>query len=309
MSVVRPTVRWMRQAFVVPFTSDAEFVEIAELGEARGWDAVFSWEAVYRHDAWALLAAAAVRTSRIRLGTLLTPVARYRPWDLAQRVATVDRLSGGRVVLGAGLGAVNANWLSFEPDEGRAVRARRLDEGLEVYAGLLAGSSDGTLGGSGDEQAGVAYEHDGEFWTVRPVTELAPAPPVQRPYPPVWVVGALVPGRERQRSLERAARWQGIFPALVGGAEGSSGLTLDALGEIVERLQGLRSDAQLPWEGYDVVVEGDSHGDFGGVHGSPAPWADAGGTWWVESWWDLPQGEAGVDELRRRVDQGPREIA
>lgn len=284
----------MRHGFVVPFTSDLEFVEIAQQAEARGWDAVFSWEAVYRHSAWALLAAAAVRTEHIRLGTLLTPVARYRPWDLAQSVATVDRLSGGRVILGAGLGAVNANWLSFEADEGRAVRARRVDEGLAVYAGLLG--ADG----------GAAYEHAGEFWTVRPVTDLAPSPPVQRPHPPVWVVGALVPGKERQRSLERAARWQGVFPALAGGAEGSSGLTLDVLGEIVARLRALRAEHGLPWDGYDVVVEGDSHGRFGSVHGSPQPWADAGATWWVESWWDLPDGPAGVAELRRRVDIGPR---
>lgn len=293
LSAAVASLKRMRHGFVVPFTSDLEFVEIAEQGEARGWDAVFSWEAVYRHDAWALLAAAAVRTERIRLGTLLTPVARYRPWDLAQSVATVDRLSGGRVVLGAGLGAVNANWLSFEPDEGRAVRARRVDEGLEVYAGLLSADPAG-------------YEHVGEFWTVRPVTELAPAPPVQRPHPPVWVVGAFVPGTKRQRSLERAARWQGIFPALVGGAEGSSGLTLDALAEIVDRLRSLRREQGLPWEGYDVVVEGDTHGDFGSVQGSPQPWADAGATWWVESWWDLPEGPEGVAELRRRVDVGPR---
>lgn len=283
----------MRHGFVVPFTTEHEFVELAELGEARGWDAVFTWEAVYRHDAWAVLAAAAARTARIRLGTLITPVARYRPWDLTQRVATVDRLSGGRVVLGVGLGAINANWLSFEADPGRAERARRVDEGLEVYAGLL---------GSSDTEP---YQHVGEFWTVRPVTELAPPPPVQRPHPPVWVVGALVPERERQRSLERAARWQGIFPALAGGAEGSSGMTLDALAEIVDQLQALRSGLGLPWEGYDVVVEGDSHGGFGVVQGSPRPWAEAGATWWVESWWDLPEGPDGVTELRRRVDGGP----
>jgi alkanesulfonate monooxygenase SsuD/methylene tetrahydromethanopterin reductase-like flavin-dependent oxidoreductase (luciferase family) len=284
----------MRHGLVIPFSSDPEFVELAVLAEARGWDAVFSWEAVYRHSAWALLAAAAVRTRRVRLGTLLTPVARYRPWDLAQHVATVDRLSGGRVVLGAGLGAVNANWLSFEPDEGRAVRARRLDEGLEVYAGLL-----GT-----DDRGG--YAHTGEQWTVRPVTELVPAPPVQRPHPPVWVVGALVPGRDRQPSLERAARWQGVFPAVAGGAEGSSGLTLEALGEIVDRIRELRAERGLPWDGYDVVVEGDSHGGFGTVHGSPGPWEQAGATWWVESWWDLPDTPDGVTELRRRIEAGPR---
>lgn len=290
-----PTLGVMRHGVVIPFTSDLELVELATLAEARGWDAVFSWEAVYRHSAWALLAAAAVRTERIRLGTLLTPVARYRPWDLAQHVATVDRLSGGRVILGAGLGAVNANWLSFEPDEPRAVRARKVDEGLEVYAGLLASAT-----------TGEPYAHEGEFWSVRPVTELAPPPPVQQPHPPVWTVGALVRGRERQPSLDRAARWQGIFPALVGGAEGSSGLTLDALGEIVDRVRVTRAGLGLPWEGYDVVVEGDSHGDFGDVHGSPVPWGEAGATWWVESWWDVPEGAEGLAELHRRVELGPQ---
>ncbi|CCH76210.1 Luciferase-like monooxygenase [Nostocoides japonicum T1-X7] len=280
----------MRYGFVVPFASERQFVELARLGEARGWDAVFSWEAVHGPDAWVTLGAAAVETSRIRLGTLLTPVPRYRPWDLAGRVATVDRLSEGRVVLGAGLGAVNGNWLAFAPDEGRAVRAAQLDEGLEVYAGLLAGQP---------------YEHEGRFWTVRPVTELVPPPPVQRPHPPVWVVGMLVRGRSRQPSLDRAARWQGIFPAVSGGPEGSSGLTRDGLGEIVEHLRRVRSDLGLPWESYDVVIEGDSHGGFGDIHGPASEWADLGATWWVESWWDLPGGEEGVAELFRRVDLGP----
>jgi len=120
------------------------------------------------------------------------------------------------------------------------------------------------------------------------------------------VVGALVAGHARQPSLDRAARWQGILPALAGGADGSSGLTLDALHEIVERVRATRVGLGLPWEGYDVVVEGDSHGGFGEVRGSPAPWADAGATWWVESWWDVPEGPDGLAELHRRVELGPR---
>src|SRR5580765_1206177 len=280
----------MRYGFVVPFASEREFAELAALGEARGWDGVFTWEAAYRHAAWPTLAAAAMVTERVRLGTLLTPVPRYRPWDLAANAATVDRVSGGRVVLGAGLGAMNANWLAFEPDKGRAVRARQLDEGLAIWSGLLAGQP---------------FSYAGEFWTAREVTELAPPPPVQQPHPPVWLVGAWVPGRERQPSLERAARWQGIFPAVAAGQEGSSGLTLDALAEIVSRLHGIRDGLGLPWAGYDVVVEGDSHGDFGNVHGAPQPWADAGATWWMESWWDVEEGPAGVQEIRRRVELGP----
>jgi len=80
----------MRHGCVIPYASEREFVELAQLAETSGWDAVFSWEAVWGQDAWATLAAAAVLTSRVRLGTLLTPESRHRPWDLASRVATVE---------------------------------------------------------------------------------------------------------------------------------------------------------------------------------------------------------------------------
>lgn len=280
----------MRFAYVVPYTTELEFVELARLGEEHGWDAVFSWEAVFRHDAWATLAAAAVSTERIRLGTLITPVPRYRPWDLAARVGSVDRLSGGRVVLGAGLGAPNANWLAFEPDDGRAVRAQRLDEGLDILTGLLGGQP---------------FSYDGRHFSARPVTELAPPPPVQRPHPPIWLVGALVRGRQRQPSLARAARYDGIFPAVARAAEGQSGITLETFGEIVQRVRDFRAEAGLGDRPYDFVIEGDSYHGFVEVEGGPADWEAAGATWWVESWWDLPETSETVDELRRRITAGP----
>ncbi len=283
--------RAMRFGAVIPYADERTFTELASLAEHAGWDMVFSWEAVWGQDAWATLAAAAMVTERVRLGTLLTPASRYRPWDLASRVASVDRLSDGRVTLGVGLGALHGNWLAFEPDEGRAVRAAKLDEGLAIYAGLMGGQP---------------FEFTGEHFSARPVPELIPPMPTQRPHPPVWVVGALVPGRARQRSLERAARWQGVFPALAAGQSGQSGLTLDALREVVDRIGSLRADAGLSMEGYDVVVEGDSHGSFGGVRPPVQPWADAGATWWVESWWDLPDSPEGVAEVRRRLALGPR---
>lgn len=280
----------MRYAAVIPYAGEREFAHLAALAEDAGWDMVFTWETVFGRDAWATLAAAAMTTARIRLGTLITPASRYRPWDLAARVGSVDRLSAGRVTLGVGLGALNGNWLAFEPDEGRAARARKLDECLAVYAGLLAGQP---------------FSYAGEFVTVEPVTELAPPPPVQRPHPPVWCVGALVPGRTRQRSVERAARWQGVFPAVAGGPGGSSGLTLEALREIVERIGLAREAAGATMTGYDVVVEGDSHGDFGTVRPPLGQWAAAGATWWVESWWDLPETPEGLAETARRLALGP----
>ena len=282
----------MRYGAVIPYASEPEFVRLARVAEDAGWDMVFTWEAVWGQDAWATLAAAAVATERIRLGTLLTPASRYRPWDLAGRVGSVDRLSGGRVTLGVGLGALHDNWLAFEPDEGRAVRAAKLDEGLAVYAGLLGGQP---------------FSFEGEHWSARPVEMLVPPPPVQRPHPPVWVVGAFVPGRDRQRSLERAARWQGLLPAVAGGSleEPGSRLTPETLREIVDRVAALRADAGLTMDGYDVVVEGDGHGSFGTVRPPVEPWAEAGGTWWVESWWDLPDSPDGRAETERRLRLGP----
>ncbi len=275
---------------MIPWASEREFADVAALAEQAGWDMVLSWEAVWAQDAWVTLAAAAMTTDRIRLGTLLTPASRYRPWDLASRVGSVDRLSGGRVTLGVGLGALHGNWLAFEPDEGRAARAAKLDEGLAVYAGLMAGQP---------------FEFSGEHWSALPVEEIVPPPPAQRPHPPVWCVGALVPGRSRQRSLERAARWEGVLPALAAGQEGHSGLTREALRTVVEHIASLRADAGLTMDGYDVVVEGDSHGGFGAVRPPVEGWAEAGATWWVESWWDLPNSSDGLAELRRRIELGP----
>lgn len=280
----------MKFAYVVPFTTELEFVELAQLGEEHGWDAVFSWEAVYRHDAWATLAAAAMSTERIRLGTLLTPLPRYRPWDLAARVGSVDRLSGGRVILGVGLGAPNDNWLAFEPDEGRKVRAQKLDEGLDILTGLLAGQP---------------FSYDGTHFSARPVTELAPPPPAQRPHPPIWVVGALVRGRQRQPSLARAARYDGVFPAVARAAEGQSGITLESFAEIVRQIREFRARDDLASKPFDFVVEGDSYRGFVDTEGQPSDWEALGATWWVESWWDLPESPAGVDELRRRIAAGP----
>ena len=167
----------MRFGFVVPYADAREFADLAALGEQRGWDAVFTWESVWGLHAWVTLGAAAMVTERIRLGTLLTPASRWRPWDLASAVLTVDRLSGGRAVMGVGLGALNGNWTAFEDDEGRRVRAEKLDECLAVYDGLMRGqpftyNGDAFLGQAGRrarprpagpaaEAAGLGHRREG----------------------------------------------------------------------------------------------------------------------------------------------------
>jgi alkanesulfonate monooxygenase SsuD/methylene tetrahydromethanopterin reductase-like flavin-dependent oxidoreductase (luciferase family) len=285
----------MRTGFVVPYAAEREFVELARLGEERGWDAVFGWEALYGVDAWVQLGAAAMVTDRIRLGTLLTPASRHRPWDLASSVGSVDRISGGRAIMSVGLGALHPGWTAFEPDEGRAVRAAKLDEALAVWAGLL-------------EDAG-SFTFEGRHYSAGANDFMLPPPTPQRPHPPVWVVGAPTPGGGRQRSLERAARWQGLLPAIHPPEDGAP-KSLDDFAAVVEGVRRIRADLGLPWHGYDVVLEADSWGSFTSLEpAEPAAWEEAGATWWVESWWDVPQGPEGLAQVRRRVEAGPPQLA
>jgi len=282
----------MRFGFVVPYASAREFTELAALGERHGWDGVFTWEALWGEHAWVTLGAAAMATERIRLGTLLTPASRWRPWDLASAVGTVDRLSGGRVVMSVGLGALHEGWTAFEPDEGRRARAEKLDECLTIYDGLMRGQP---------------FSYDGRHYSARPTDHLVPDPPVQRPRPPVWVVGARMAGRDTQPSLARAARWDGVLPAIYdkpGTGRDLSGP--DELASIVAEVRELRSAAGLADAPYDVALEADSSGEFMKLDPpGPGPWAAAGATWWVESWWTIEPGPAGLAEVRRRVEAGP----
>src|SRR5689334_4041612 len=151
----------MRFGFVVPYASAREFTELAAAGERCGWDAVFTWEAVWGEAAWVTLGAAAMATERIRLGTMLTPASRWRPWDLASAVGTVDRLSGGRAMMTVGLGALHEGWTAFEADEGRRARAEKLDECLAIYDGLMRGQP---------------FTYDGRHYSARPTDHLLPEP-------------------------------------------------------------------------------------------------------------------------------------
>src|SRR5437667_12547048 len=98
----------MLTGFVLPGGSATEQLEQAVLAERSGWDGVFVWETAYGVDAWSLLAAMARETTRVRLGTMLTPLPWRRPWKVASQAVTLDELSGGRAILAVGLGATDA---------------------------------------------------------------------------------------------------------------------------------------------------------------------------------------------------------
>ena len=124
---------------------------------------------------------------------MLTPLPRRKPWDVAGQAATLDVLSDGRAQLAVGLGALHPGWTAFEADEGRRVRAEKLDEGLAVYDGLMRGQP---------------FAFEGRHYRCTPTDVLVPRPPVQRPRVPVWVVGAY----PSERSLARAARGTACCP-------------------------------------------------------------------------------------------------
>lgn len=281
----------------MPFGDAADVADAAVLAESTGWDGIFVWEPVWGVDAWVSLTAAAMVTESIRLGTMLTPLPRVRPWDLASKAATLDRLCDGRVQVAVGLGAVHQGWTAFEADQGRATRVELLEEGLAVYDGLMRGQP---------------FSYDGSHYHVRPTDFFVPDPPVQRPRVPVWVVGAYRPGQKRQPSVDRASRWDGLLPYWIDanhpGPAGTATVGVDGparLAEMVTHARSAREAAGSPWQGFDVIHEARSHGADPTSPADPRVWAQAGATWWLESAWDLDRTQAGHAELFRRVQAGP----
>ena len=194
-----------RGIFVAPFDELSEPALVAELAaeaEANGWEGFFVWDHIRYSaptravaDPWVTLAAVAAATKQLKIGPLVTPLSRRRVHKLARETVTLDRLSGGRLVLGAGLGSDHHGELApFGDVEDPRERARLLDEGLDRL---------------------VAY-WGGEF----------EPPPVQQPRIPVWIA-ARYPNR---RPVRRAARWDGLFPIELPGPEALAAL----VGEVRE---------------------------------------------------------------------------
>ncbi|MCW3015762.1 MAG: luciferase [Solirubrobacterales bacterium] len=261
--------------FVAPFDELSEpsvLVELAVRAEARGWDGIYLWDhIVYRDpvvalaDPWIALAAMAAATQRVRLGPLITPPARRRPWKLAREATTLDRLSAGRLTLGLGLGSDNSGELSGfgeELDDRR--RAGMLEEALAVLEQCWSGEP---------------VRFSGEHFQVdaKPFAPL----PVQSPRPPLWLASR---GSAR-RPMLRAARYDGWFPIELEGPE--------QLAAGVQTIQAERRAAGRDGA-FDVVVTG-------GPEEDPRPWREAGATWWLTGFSLQP----GLAEVRAAIDAGP----
>jgi alkanesulfonate monooxygenase SsuD/methylene tetrahydromethanopterin reductase-like flavin-dependent oxidoreductase (luciferase family) len=276
------------------FASPEVFAEVARRAEAAGWDGLLVWDHLVEEkalrrqiaDPWILLTAAALATRRIRLGTAITPVARRRPAKLAREVTTLDRLTGGRMVLGVGLGTpVDDEYGSFGDTTDTKVLAERLDEGLHALDLLWSGEP-------------VSYR--GNQITIDDVAFLPT--PVQRPRVPIWV-GGVWPNKAPMR---RAARWDGAIPAF-DGMEDARPPDVSEVRELVAFLRSARADNEGTDQPFDIVVGGMSPAEPAASRDLLGPLADLGVTWWDER---IPWGDdlERAEPMLRRIDQGPPRI-
>jgi alkanesulfonate monooxygenase SsuD/methylene tetrahydromethanopterin reductase-like flavin-dependent oxidoreductase (luciferase family) len=282
----------MRCGFILPTSEPQPCADLAALAEQSGWDGVFIPDCIAietrtipplpAYDPWVTLAAMALNTRRVRLGTMLTALPRRRPWKLAREVMTLDHLSHGRAILAVGVGAAqdDAGFYKVGEPMDLKTRAELLDEGLAVLDGLWRGQP---------------FTFHGRHYHVDAMT-LLPRP-VQQPRVPLWVVGVW----PRARSLDRALRYDGLVPQKKFGPGQAPGpIPPDDLRAIRAYIAEHRPRAAP----FDLIAEGETPaGNPRQAAEQVRPLAEAGATWWLESRWSA--GDDWESAVRERIRQGP----
>jgi alkanesulfonate monooxygenase SsuD/methylene tetrahydromethanopterin reductase-like flavin-dependent oxidoreductase (luciferase family) len=261
-------------------------MRLAAEAEDAGWDGCFLWDhigvggAARAADPWIALAAIATATTRIEIGPMVTPIFRRSPWKLARETVTLDRLSGGRLIFGAGLGSDMFGEISMigGPLDDR-IRAEMLDEGLEILTGLWRGEP---------------YSFAGKHYRIANA-RFTPAPE-RSPRIPIWIAGTW----PKKPPFRRAARYDGVLPVT---GDLKTPISPGQFREIIRYIREIRS-ANEPF-------------DFAHIGGTPgksldqdretvAPYAAAGATWWLES---IAPARQSLDDVRARIRRGPPTLA
>ena len=278
-----------------PFGDARTIASLAREAESAGWDGFFLWDHIAPideagsfpacADPWLALAAAAMQTSSIKLGTTVTPLPRRRPHKLARETVTLDRLSNGRLILGVGVGLGRSEWDHLGEETSLRSRGRMLDEGLDILSGLWSGEP---------------FQFDGEHYHIEQTQFLPPS--LQQPRIPIWVGG----GWPHKRPFRRMARWDGMFPLFdVFGPE-QEPVFAEAVAFVLSERQRLGLDGP-----FDVIKMGMTPGDDPAEAAARLnPAANAGATWWLELimpevYGFYPTDPQAFAVLRNRVLQGP----
>ena len=254
--------------------------EVAVAAEESGWHGLFIWDHLQWPnvepcvDPWVALGFIASQTNRIRIGTLITPLPRRDIAKLARETVSVDRLSGGRLVLGAGLGFPTIpEYSGFGHETDLKIRGEMLDEGLELLAALWSGAP---------------VKHEGKHYQVQCEGF---APPVQSPRIPVWVAGMW----PSVKPFRRAAQWDGVVPVSRKVLEREQ-LGPAEIAEILEHIGRARSST----EPYAVALSGSTADAEGRAR--LVACAEAGANWWIEDGTRLMRSR---ETLLDRIKQGP----
>jgi alkanesulfonate monooxygenase SsuD/methylene tetrahydromethanopterin reductase-like flavin-dependent oxidoreductase (luciferase family) len=266
--------------------------ELMRQAEAVGWDGVFLEDyIIYQgsrdaptYDPWVAMAAIAMHTEWMQIGTAVTPLPRRRPWKVAREAMTLDHLSGGRFILGVGMGDVNdVGFSHFGEVTDAKARAGMLDEALDVLVGLLSGQP---------------FAYQGVHYQVDEVT-FQPAP-VRPGGIPIWIGG----GWPRKAFVRRAARLDGACPYKIGEESeyGSEGMTPADIRALKSAIAAQRTRS-MP---FDISTGGETPGDDPAQASAIlAPLAEAGVTWWMEF---VGSYRGDGDAMRARILQGPPRI-
>jgi len=274
----------MHNGFIIPRGDVETILEMTIEAEEAGWDGVFYWDGIYiesagpMYDPWVILAAMALQTKRVRLGAVLTPLSRRRPWKLARETVTVDHLSHGRLIVSVGLGALeDGGFAKVGEVTDRKVRAELLDEGLDILTGLWSGKP---------------FHFQGKHYHLDEMT--FQPPPVQSPRIPIWVVGAW----PSMKSMQRVLRYDGLLPTKLTSPGNDNAMTPDDIRAMKAYIEAHRT-LMTP---FDIVWEGETPGDDRERAAQIIqPFIDAGITWWMESRWFTED----IQAIRTRIRQGP----
>ncbi|MFX0029642.1 MAG: LLM class flavin-dependent oxidoreductase [Candidatus Hermodarchaeota archaeon] len=277
----------MKYAIYIPnfgsYYNPIDIANIAFEAERSGWDGFFIWDHLIFSesvdipflDPWIALTAIAMKTDKIKIGTLITPIPRRRPWKLARECVSLDHLSNGRLILGVGLGAPKYDFTCFGETFDPFIRAKKLDEGLVILKGLWSGEN---------------FTYKGEYYQIKNAKFLPT--PVNGTIP-IWVAGMW----PNKNPFLRSAKYEGVFPININ-------YTQQLTSNDVEDILNFMSKHYKISSNFDVIISGDTPGNSSEAIEIIKPYKKAGVTWWCENI-NLLRFKNSLDDMIERVRQGP----